>query len=62
MNYRDIVDATYKKMRSGLSDEDWSLPRIKGAEPLEAFPEVPLVKAGDGGTWVPIYIYLPEST
>lgn len=49
-----------KMESSGLEDPDWHIPHVIPGEPLDGFPEVPAVRAGDGGLWVPVYVYLPK--
>ncbi len=49
-----------QKIVKGLDDDDWVTTPISEEEPMNGFPDVPLVKAGDGGMWVPVYIYIPK--
>lgn len=52
--YQKKVEA---KIELGLSDEDWMLAPL-GNRILNAMPDCPVVRAGDGGIWVPVYVYI----
>lgn len=55
---KDIPKKITKRMLKPLDDEDWVVPPIREGKPLDGLPELPVVHAGDGGIWVPVYIYL----
>ena len=38
----------------------WLIPNMAQEAPLTGFPNVPIVQAGDGGLWVPVYIYIDK--
>jgi hypothetical protein len=49
-------------MERGPDADEWSACPLEVAAPLDGFPVVPLVQAGDGGLWVPIYVYVSKET
>ncbi len=52
--------AAADKLVKGISDEDWNVAPLPDMAPLNGFPLVPLVAAGDGGMWVPVYVYVTK--
>lgn len=53
-----ILSAVSNKFFGALDDEDWSTAPLALAEPRSSFQTTSVVKAGDGGLWVPIYVYV----
>ena len=47
-----------KLQESNLEDGDWVVTNVEDVDPVTAFPKVPIVAAGDGGLWVPVFIYV----
>jgi hypothetical protein len=62
MKTEAIRQAAQEKLESStLETEDWFAPKIReDIEPLKAFPVSEVVQAGDGGFWVPVYIYVEK--